>query len=219
MGVYPGVMRFIVELNFSYQLFIYTIILSYPIFSSLKIRQFRIQIFCIYSLIFVFYIRVNFLYKKLIYIVMPILLKDLLLKENEYNDSLKSVKILDKDVLLKMAKAAQDEYDGWVLNDKGYDEEVGGGGICHLIADSMGNVLNSLGIEYSSVCATDEQHVYLVGKFSEGVYIIDIPYSIYETGGGFSWKKIPNIKFDTTDIVINKIDGDPDSFNMYVDSV
>lgn len=150
---------------------------------------------------------------------MHILLKSLLREsEKENEDDIKSIKILTDDILLKMVKSAQKEYDGWALNSDGYDEEVGSGGICHLIADSMGSVLNSIGIEYSPVCATDEQHVYIVAKFSEGVYTIDIPYSIYETGAGYNWKKKPDIKFDTNHIVISKLDGDANKFDMYIDS-
>jgi hypothetical protein len=56
----------------------------------------------------------------------------------------------------------------------------------------------------------------MVGAFKEGVYLIDIPYEVYETGGGYTWKKIPDVEFSKSDIVIRKLDGDYNSFKDYV---
>jgi hypothetical protein len=53
-----------------------------------------------------------------------------------------------------------------------------------------------------SVSSCHEHHVYIVGAFKEGVYKIDIPYGIYEKGGGFSWKKIEDVKFEPDDVVL-----------------
>jgi len=117
----------------------------------------------------------------------------------------------------KLAKAAQEVYDDWSQDEKGYDSEVGYGGICHLIVDKMLPILDKAGIECSSVSSSHEQHVYIAAKFSEGVFTIDVPHSIYEKGGGFTWKKIPGIKFDSSDIVFRKVDSDPESFESYIE--
>ena len=143
-----------------------------------------------------------------------ILHKDLLLESARLN----SVKDITDDVLDAMARRAQQQYDDWVLNDEGYDEEVGGGGICHLIADDLIDELFKHKIyNCQTVCSTYEQHVYVVGKFKEGVYLIDLPYHVYEQGGGFTWKKIPDVKFERNHIVISCLDKNPKEFKQYVD--
>jgi hypothetical protein len=136
------------------------------------------------------------------------------------DESLNSIEELTDTVLGEMAAAAQVEYDGWIQDERGYNEELGSGGICHLIADKMLDVLYKHKIEnVQTVSSTHEQHVYLVGKFKEGVYTIDIHYSNYETGGGFNWKKIPNVVFDKDYIYISKLDGDPNNFGNYIDQM
>jgi hypothetical protein len=37
----------------------------------------------------------------------------------------------------KISQCGQSVYDDWYQNDEGYDEMVGNGGICHLIADKI----------------------------------------------------------------------------------
>jgi hypothetical protein len=155
-----------------------------------------------------------------------ILLKDLLKEyfvvseqDEEYAD-LNSVKDINEKVVDSMVTSAQKKYDEWVVDTDGNDAEVGGGGICHLVADALINALSSNGIHNcQSVCATHEQHVYVICQFREGIYEIDIPYSIYETGGGFSWKKIPNVKFNRNSVVISRLDGDPKNISNYVESM
>jgi hypothetical protein len=109
--------------------------------------------------------------------------------------------------------AAQRDYDRW---DETERDTYAGGGICHIIADSICSVLYDAGIECAPVSCSHEQHVYVVAKFREGVYSIDIPYYVYETGGGFSWQKIPDIKFEPSDVVFYKISGVPAEFDDIV---
>lgn len=139
-------------------------------------------------------------------------LKDLILE-----GKLKSVKIITNNILERMAMAAQREYDSWYQNEEGMDEEMGTGGICHLIAEKLADILLENGIDAATVSSNYEQHVYVVARFYEGVYIIDIPYSVYETGGGFTWKKLPNVKFDTHHVTIGRIDSNPKKFDQYTD--
>jgi hypothetical protein len=40
----------------------------------------------------------------------------------------------------------------------------------------------------------------------EEAYEIDIHPSTYETGGGYDWKKIPDVVFDGDDIFIGRYD-------------
>ena len=132
---------------------------------------------------------------------------------------LKSITVLDANVLHKLVGVAQAQYDAWAQDEEGYDEELGTGGICHLIADDIADILNDHGITCSTVSSSWEQHVYLVGQFREGVYMIDIPYNVYETGGGFTWKKRKDVKFDPSHVQLTRLDMNPRSFKKYIDDM
>lgn len=73
---------------------------------------------------------------------------------------------------------------------------VGYGGVCHLIADEMVNLLYENDIDCTTISSDYAVHVYVVCKLEEGVFKVDIPYSLYETGGGYTWKKIENVSFN-----------------------
>ena len=136
--------------------------------------------------------------------------------DKEASKKLKSINIIDKK---KLADLAQAIYNTWDASNETYgDFEVGFGGICHLIAEKIVDYLYSIGIPASTVSSDAEVHVYAVAQAQEGVFVIDIPPYSYETGGGYSWKKIPDIIFDEDYIVVNKIDPNPKSFEMYYDS-
>jgi hypothetical protein len=118
-----------------------------------------------------------------------------------------------------LIKAAQKEYDEWDASDEeDGDPEVGFGGICHLIADAMADILNGKGFEVATVSATSgDQHVWVVGKFVEGVYSIDISPYTYEKGAGYTWSKIPNVRLTESDLEVIRLDVDPDAFENYID--
>lgn len=110
-----------------------------------------------------------------------------------------------------LAKAAQKVYDEW---DDARAEELGGGGICQDIADAVSGVLDHHGIESGVVsAAVGDQHVYAIAQVQEGVFEVDIAPHTYEQGGGYNWKKIPGVKFDSNDISISLIEKDPDKFD------
>ena len=151
-------------------------------------------------------------------------LKDILKEiedEAEFDiSSLNSVSEITDVVKDEMVKVAQEQYDAWKQDHNGQNDELGSGGICHLIADDLINVLYRHKIEnVQSVCSNYEQHVYVVGQFKEGIYEIDIPYDVYETGGGYTWKKIPDVQFSRNDIVISRLSSDPSEYSNYVDTV
>jgi hypothetical protein len=136
----------------------------------------------------------------------------------ENYDQLKSISAIE---ILKPAilKAAQKVYDDWEQDENGHDHQYGGGGVCHDIASEIAGVLDKNGIEATTVSASiGTQHVYTIVKFQEGVYEIDISPNTYEIGAAYTWKKIPNVKFGPEDLIVAKIDGDPDSFENYSDS-
>lgn len=133
--------------------------------------------------------------------------------EDETNENLPSVN-LAKSLMPQILVKVQKTYDDW---DESDFDTYAGGGICHLIADEICGLLSDKNIECTTVSCSFEQHVYVAAKFSEGVYTIDIPYHIYETGGGFSWKKINGVKFDINHVVFYRASSDPDDFKNYVD--
>lgn len=110
----------------------------------------------------------------------------------------------------QIAQIAQKVYDDWDENDDVY----AGGGICDLIADEIVSFLSSNNVEsFSYNPHQGENHVYVIAKFPSGIFEIDIPPNVYEIGGGYSWKKIPNIKFDSRCVIINKISNDIEKFD------
>ena len=115
----------------------------------------------------------------------------------------------------KLASIAQSVYDSW---DESNVDEFANGGICHLIAEEISSDLFAHGIENSTVSSNFEQHVYVVAKLEDGVYEVDVPHSLYERGGGFSWTKVPGVNFTREDVVVRRLDGDPESFTDYIDT-
>jgi len=122
---------------------------------------------------------------------------------------LKSYKDID---LQKLVLAVQAEYDAWDEN----EDEYFGGGICHLLADKIIDELSNQGIESSSVSQQcGEVHVFVLARLSEGVVSIDINPYRYETGAGYNWQKIQDVKFDTGDIAMDVVSQDPNDFEEY----
>lgn len=113
-----------------------------------------------------------------------------------------------------LAKAAQEVYDDWNVEE--YDEYAGGG-VCHVIAEEMCSVMSDNGIECTTFShSIGEVHVSCIAKLSDGVYSVDISPYTYETGGGYNWKKIPDVEFSEYDINIDCISRDPKDFNDYL---
>lgn len=119
----------------------------------------------------------------------------------------------------ELSEAAQKVYDEWEQDEEGNDFELGSGGICQDIAQEISEVLSEHGIDNMIVdnCGMGEQHVWVHAKTQEGVIYIDIPYHIYETGSGYNWKKIHDVKFKPEDIVLDIINTDPNSFDLFTE--
>ena len=101
-----------------------------------------------------------------------------------------------------IAQVGQEEYDAWEQDEEGYDVELGGGGICHLIAEEVADTINEYIPEglHTTQSATHMQHVYVVSflKGKDGEiegYSVDISPYLYEEGGGFCWRKLPDVEF------------------------
>lgn len=134
-----------------------------------------------------------------------------LIKESQSSNPISILKI-------ELVKAAQKVYDEWEQNEEGYCDYLGYGGICQDIAEAMAEVLLNNNIECSTVSQqVGEQHVYVIAKIEDGVYEVDISPYTYESGGGYCWKKIPDVVFDESDIIIKRLSPDPEDFEQYVD--
>lgn len=104
----------------------------------------------------------------------------------------------------QLAAAAQTVYDSWEPEDE-YNE-FGSGGICDAIANSFGDILSHHGIDYTEGGHDGDDHAYLIAYNDKEAYVIDIPYSTYETGGGYSWSKVNDVQFSPDDVTIAEVD-------------
>lgn len=111
-----------------------------------------------------------------------------------------------RDLKRKLAAAAQQVYDDW---QPGEDDDLNGGGICHLIADAFCEVLDAEGFAARTVSSTMTEagvHVYAAFEAAPGQYMrADIPYFVYEKGFGYSWEKLPEVIFDASDVIIDHL--------------
>lgn len=136
---------------------------------------------------------------------------------NENQEPLKSFEDL-KNLVPQIIQAAQQAYDEWEQNEDGHDPELGAGGICQDIATNIAEVLESNGIDSSTVSAQiGDQHVWTIAKLNDGIYNVDIAPQVYEIGSGYNWKKRPNVKFIPDHIHFEKIDNDPNRFEEFLD--
>jgi len=108
--------------------------------------------------------------------------------------------------------AAQKVYDDWEQDEEGHCDWLGYGGICQDIADEQAEILEEHGIDAASVSSSHEQHVFVLAFDNDEAYVIDIYPGVYETGGGFCWRKIPDVEFDWQDVVVERVDR-----NEYID--
>jgi hypothetical protein len=105
-----------------------------------------------------------------------------------------------------LADAAAKVHSLWDQDADGFDEELGAGGICQDVASAMSSVLSEAGIDAMTMHASvGENHVFLVAPLEDGVYAIDIPPDVYETGGGYVWRKRHDAVFTPNDVQFDRI--------------
>lgn len=126
------------------------------------------------------------------------------------------------EVLPKLVELAQRTYDAWDQDENGVDDELGEGGICHLIAEEIADELNGRGLEAATINAqVGENHVWAVVRIDSGkdagVWSIDIPPGVYERGGGYTWRKLPDVSFEIDDINIKHESVDPADFDRFME--
>lgn len=122
-------------------------------------------------------------------------------------------------ILSKIVSSVQGVYDAWNQNDEGYDEELGSGGICHLIADEIASIASNAGIRSATVSSSHEVHVYTIMRLPSGVWLVDIRPHVYEVGGAYTWRKIKNVVFEPDDVTVEMLDRNPRRFREYADEM
>jgi hypothetical protein len=107
----------------------------------------------------------------------------------------------------QMAQAAQAIYDQWDQGDEG-DMQSGFGGICDEIAQAIsGVIVESLaGVDVTEGGQDGDDHAYTIAYNDTEAFAVDIPPQVYERGGGYSWQKIEDVRFDANDILIEPVD-------------
>lgn len=117
---------------------------------------------------------------------------DILNKENEFYYQLSRLKP-------QIALEAQKIIDDW---DDDYE-----GGKCDEIAQMIGNViLQHFDVEIESYGHDGDDHAAVIVSDGQETYLVDIPAHIYETGGGYNWQKVPNVKITSDHISIAPIE-------------
>ncbi len=130
---------------------------------------------------------------------------------------MKSVRSLEP-LRAKLARAAQEVYDAWQQDEEGVDEELGVGGICQDVAAAHCDVLGAAGFDCYTMDnnGMGEQHVWAIVQVKEGVYGVDIPPGVYETGGGYTWRKRPDVVFRPDHIEIYEMSPRPEDFESFL---
>ena len=112
-----------------------------------------------------------------------------------------------------LAEAARRVHGEWEQDADGMDVELGAGGICQDVASAMAGVLGEGGFEQvlQVHAGCGENHVFLVALLEDGVYEVDIPPSVYETGSGYVWRKREDARFDADCVAVSRIAGPMDA--------
>ena len=107
----------------------------------------------------------------------------------------------------ELLAVAQSEYDTWQQDANGINPELGCGGICQDIAEAMAGVVaqNGIDVEIVDNDGVGEQHVWGEAPDADHRIIIDIPAAHYERGGGYVWRKKPNVRFRAEHLIIEPI--------------
>lgn len=129
---------------------------------------------------------------------------------------------VDKDLLFRLktlrgelAEAAQLVYNDWSQDPEGIDEVYGAGGICDAIADAITDrIVSLLDVQVTHGGQPGDDHSWAVISGKKKAYGIDIPCRLYESGGGYRWKKKEGVVFKPEDIEIFEVPYPEEGFDM-----
>lgn len=107
----------------------------------------------------------------------------------------------------QMAAAAQAEYDTWEQDEDGLDPELGSGGICDRIAEALSAVIceTVADVDPGEYGFDGDEHAALVIRRGDEQVFVDIDHRLYETGGGYSWRKLDGVVFRAQDVTVEDL--------------
>jgi hypothetical protein len=107
-----------------------------------------------------------------------------------------------------LAQAAQAELNQWVPDAEGYDEEFGYGGACDAICRELGGMIamRIAEVEIADGGQEGDDHAFVLCRRGAESVVVDIPAHLYETGGGYSWRKREGVKLEGGDVLIEPIE-------------
>jgi hypothetical protein len=110
----------------------------------------------------------------------------------------------------ELAQAAQAVVDEWTQDEEGFDEELGVGGACDQVSEAILSVLAEKleGVEFTEGGQPGDDHAYTIVYDEDEAFAVDIPPSVYETGGGYSWKKRKDAKIEPDDVMFSEVERD-----------
>jgi predicted nucleotidyltransferase/8-oxo-dGTP pyrophosphatase MutT (NUDIX family) len=115
-------------------------------------------------------------------------------------------KAVERDALLALrpglAAAANEVIDGWEQDEDGVDPTYGSGGVCDAVAQAMAGVLVDHGYDVADGGQDGDDHAYLLVHDLKCAFVVDIDPSVYETGGGYSWKKREGAHVEVADVEV-----------------
>lgn len=105
----------------------------------------------------------------------------------------------------EFAIAAQEVIDGWDGN--GDDPDFGSGGCCDLVSQALMNVIvsNFGDIDVEEGGQDGDDHSWVFATRGDEKCGVDIPFNVYEYGGGYNWKKKQGVRVGVDDVAIWKI--------------
>lgn len=109
----------------------------------------------------------------------------------------------------QFAVRAQEIYDQWEQDENGEDFTYGTGGICDAIVNNFTAVVVNAPWATDDVRCLDggqdgDDHAWLIvvdDSLQEAVGV-DIPPGVYEVGGGYTWTKLPQVRFNASHVMV-----------------
>lgn len=121
------------------------------------------------------------------------------------------------DLKPKLVKAVQKAYDVWIQDDKGISPIAGSGGICHIIAGVISDVVRRTldgHLELRLQGAWGDHVRALIWRGRQWC-LIDVPFELYEEKDEHgNWRKLEGVIFTEDDVII---DGSSDSRSINAD--
>ena len=103
--------------------------------------------------------------------------------------------------------AAQEVLDDWHQDENGLDEWGSAGGVCDRVAYAIQDVISHMlpDVEAEDGGHDGDDHAYCIVRRGAEEVLVDIPAQVYETGGGYVWRKRPGVRIQETDVYVGSV--------------